>query len=272
MEPGGQDPDKIHSRALDPTAAAGGIVTVGNGPIAFKAAEVVDPYHVVQLADALDPADPPAEAVLLHPVVIVQGIAPELAVLGKGVGRTAGYLGGQVVFIKLEKLGFTPHVRAVKRHVDRHVADKFYAFFVGIIPQRVPLTEEQELQKGIEGDVVGKLTAEALQSVRPAQTNVLVLPFHPALHTEMRLERHKQGVVLKPLRVFCAEGGKGVGKQRNAALVRLAQNGKAALINRAVVHPLLVRAPEVLRDLAALEQLVADEQIQVDKIGIARKG
>ena len=92
VEPAGQHPHKAHSRALTPTAVLCGLVAVGHGPVALHPAEVVDAQHVEELRRTLDPADPPAVAVRLHALPVVQGIPPELSVRREGIGRDTGDL------------------------------------------------------------------------------------------------------------------------------------------------------------------------------------
>ena len=88
----------------------------------------------------------------------------------------------------------------------------------------------------------------------------------------MRLERHEQRVVSQPRGVLRAEGGKLRGVAFDPALIGPAQHGEAAHVDRAVVGALLVGAPEDVLDFAFLQQPVADQQIEIDVVGVARKG
>ena len=143
---------------------------------------------------------------------------------------------------------------------------------MGVGAQRVPLAEEEELQESVERDVARELAAVSLHGLRLAQTDILVLPLDPAAHAEMRLEGHEQRIVFQPRGVLRPEGGKFRGIALDPALIGLAQHGKAAHVDRAVVGALLVRAPEDVLDFAFLQQPVADQQIEINVVGVARKG
>ncbi len=134
--------DKVVPWPLDPFAAPGGLVPIGNGPVALKAPEMVDAQHVEHGELGLHAADPPGEAVLGHFVPAVDGVAPELAVGGEGVRRAPGHLNGHIVLVQLELAGVGPHVRAVAGDVDGHVANDGDPFFVGVLFQFSPLLEE----------------------------------------------------------------------------------------------------------------------------------
>ena len=122
-EPPGKDPQQVHPRPGHPMAAPGGGISIGDGPVPLKAPEVVQPQQVIQPPGTVHPADPPAEAVGLHGVPVVQGIAPQLAVGGEIVRRHPGHLLGHQVFVQLEAAGGRPHVGGVHGHVNGQVAD-----------------------------------------------------------------------------------------------------------------------------------------------------
>ena len=136
--------------------------------------------------------------------------------------------------------------------------------------ERVPLAIEQELQVGIEIDVVPQLTAVALQHLAaPAQTDVGIGPVDPRGHAEVLLDGHIQCVVAEPAGILGAEGRNGVGIALPAAFIRLAQHAEAALINAAVIDIARVAAPAAGRYLAFFEKPVLNQQVEVDKIGVA---
>ena len=103
---------------------------------------MVNADHVKELSRALHPANPPAKAIRFHAVIVIQGVAPQLAVLGEVVRRHAGDLRGYVALAQLEEMGLRPHIGGIHRHIDRQVADDLQPLGVDIVPQGVPLLEE----------------------------------------------------------------------------------------------------------------------------------
>ena len=81
--------DELHAGALDPLALAGGVVDGRDGPIALDAAEMVDADNVEVLSRRAQTAHPPGEAILLHALPVVDGVAPVLAVGVEPIGRAA---------------------------------------------------------------------------------------------------------------------------------------------------------------------------------------
>ena len=60
-------------------------------PVGDEAAEVVDPREVEERERARQPRDPPAVAAALQRRPVVERVAPQLALVGVGVGRRAGH-------------------------------------------------------------------------------------------------------------------------------------------------------------------------------------
>ena len=269
VEPGGQHAYQRHARTGLPAAPLGGGVAEGHGPVALKAPEVVDADHVEELLRPLDAADPPAEAVGLVGVPVVERVAPELAVLGEGVGRDAGDLLGHAVLVQLEVPGLGPDVGGVQGHVDGHVPDEADAPVVGVIPQRVPLAEEQELAEDPEIQVLGVAGPVGLYRLRPVQADGLVRPLGPAHHAEAGLHRHVEGVVLQPGGVFPPEGGHFLPQRLPPPLKGQPQHLEAVFIDLRVVHPGGVVAPVPVFDLGGTQELLLYQQVQVDEIGVA---
>jgi hypothetical protein len=128
----GEDVQQIQPRPLDPAAGFGGRRTVGHRPIAGEAPEMVNADHVIQSGGAVHPANPPAEAVPLHGVIIVERIAPKLAVLGEVVRRNTGHLCGNAPAVQTEHGSFRPDVSGVHSHIDRQVTDNAHAKAVDV--------------------------------------------------------------------------------------------------------------------------------------------
>ena len=132
VEPAGEDAQQIQPRPLDPTAVFGGLRAEGDCPIAGEAPEMVNADHVIQSGGAVHPADPPAEAVPLHGVIIVERIAPKLAVLGEVVRRNTGHLCGNAPAVQTEHGALRPDIGGVHGHIDRQVADNAHAKAVDV--------------------------------------------------------------------------------------------------------------------------------------------
>ena len=234
---------------------------------------MVDADHVIQLARAVDAADPPAEAVRLHHVPAIQRRAPELAVLAEIVGRDAADGGGDALVVHLEELGLGPHVGAVQGDVDGQVTDDLDVQAVEIRPQGRPLAEEQELDIDEQLHILPQFGAIFLQHLRGLpQAQSLVGPVGPGLHAEMTLAGHVQGIVLQPAAVLLPEGGHSLGVTLPAPLFGDGQHLEAAFVDLAVVHIPRLGAPLAAGDLALLQQTVGHQHVQVDKVGVSGKG
>ena len=232
---------------------------------------MVDADHVEEAAGALHPADPPAEAVGAHPVIVVQGVAPELAVGGKVVRRHAGHLGRHVALPQLEELRFRPHVGGVHGHIDGQVPDNLQPQGVDVVPQGVPLAVKEVLEVGEKVHVLPQLPPVALHRLRRSDPDIGVGPLQPALHAEVALHRHVQRVVGQP-RIL---PGKGLHRRPvpvPAPPEGPAQHGKPVFVDPAEVHMTGVAAPVDALQLGAFQQAVGDQQIQVDEVGVPGEG
>ena len=151
---------------------------------------MVDADDVVQLTGAIDAAYPPAEAVLPHTLPIVQRIAPQLAVGTEIVWRHAGHGLGNQRLVQLEEFRLRPHIGGVHSHIDGQIADDTDALRVDVVPQPVPLAEEQILQVDEELHVLLQQRAVLLHRAVLPQTDIIG-PLRPRLHTEIALAGHK---------------------------------------------------------------------------------
>ena len=234
---------------------------------------MVNADHIVELLRAADAADPPAVAVARHRFVVVQRIAPELTVGAEAVGRDAGDLNGDVVFVQLEHLGLCPHVGGVHRHIDGQVADDANAEGVDIVLERDPLAEKEKLNVGEQLHVVAQHAAVALDNRAVlAAANVLIVPLCPRLHAEVALERHEERVIRQPALVFLFKRCDVLAVARKAARLGLFKQRKAAFVDLAVVNIAGIVAPVAGVDLCARQELILDEQVEVDEVWVARKG
>ena len=83
-------PEKVEAGALFPGAALSRFRAGRHRPVGGKAAEMVDPDFVDEVHHAAEAVRPPLVVVRSHGLVIVKGIAPELAIGTEVIGRDAG--------------------------------------------------------------------------------------------------------------------------------------------------------------------------------------
>ncbi len=127
------------SRPADPAPAAGVGRARGRRPIGHEAAEVVDAREVEKVERACQTPHPPAVASPAQRRPVVDRVAPQLALVGVGVGRRPG------LHAVAEQLRVRAMVGAAGRHVDRHVADDAHAALRRVAAQRAPLALEAHL-------------------------------------------------------------------------------------------------------------------------------
>ena len=233
--------EEIQAGAGAPASVPGGFVAVGDGVIGVEAPEMVDAQRVVDGELEGDAAQPPLVAVLLHPLPVKEGVAPQLAVLGKAVGGTAGHLGGDAVPVQLELVRVGPHVGAVAGHVDGKVADDAHALAVGVGLEGAPLPEEQELHRLPEFHLPDQLLLCRGEGGGTAQADILG-PGEPGGPAVLVFQGHEQRVAVQPLRAVAKRliPVRGRGQQ---PLHRLFQHRVAGLVHQAVVYVFRVVPP-----------------------------
>jgi len=133
-------------RGLASTGLSGRSWPDTESPVIGKAAEMVDPNHVVELEGCAHPGLPPRETVGGMHIPTVERIAPKLAVLGEIIRRhTSDGQRPARTFIEFKKMRCRPGVRAVHGHEDWNVADDLQPPARGRCPYPAPLPEEQIL-------------------------------------------------------------------------------------------------------------------------------
>ena len=272
--------EELHAGALLPLAAPGGGGSGGNGPVGVEAPEMVDAQDVVDGQGVAHPADPPGIVGLFVVGPVVEGIAPQLAVGGKVVGGTACHPAGMAVGVHLKELAARPGVGGVGRYIDGHIPHDPDAVGVGVGLEGLPLLVELILHKGPETDLGGMGAAEFRQGglVVEAQGPG---PLLPVGHLLLLLDGHVQAVVGQPAVTAEGEavpvvgvGGVAAGDRTllQKGGVGLAQDGQPLFVQDAVVHLFGVAAPVGEGVVGAGEQSLRRQQVQVDEIGVARKG
>ena len=272
--------EQRHAGALLPLALPGGEGVGGDGPVGVKGTEVVDAQQVVQAQRVAHPADPPGVAGFGLGVPVIQGVAPQLAVGAEIVRRAARHPAGAALAVHLKQAAARPGVGRVGRDVDGNVAEDLHAPLVGVGLQGLPLAAELELYKGPEAQLIGGPLLQGGQSLGLAGAQ-RGGPLQPVGHVVLLFGGHVQAVVLQPAVVqkqkavvFVRIGGLAAGHRALALPHRVGgpQQGIAAVVQRGVVHPAGVGAKVGAADQVMGEQPFVHQPVQVDKIGVARKG
>ena len=120
----------------------GGGITVWNGIVFIKSAEVVDADHIVDFRLVSNTVYPPLVPGFFHVVPVEKRVSPKLTVSGKSIGWASGNFDWTKVFIKLEFFRVCPNVSAVIRNINRQIANNFYIIFFCICFLPVPLIEK----------------------------------------------------------------------------------------------------------------------------------
>ena len=263
---------KFHARPLHPFAAAGVLCAVWNAPVAFQAAEMVDPQHVVKPRGTRDPVHPPAIAIRAHLIPAVERIAPKLTVRAEGIRRNACHRGGRVRFIQLEVLRPCPNVRGIHGDINGQVADQLHVVRSRIRLERIPLAIEQVLHKGQEFHIRAEALPPGLNGFRLAQADVRILPLCPGAHAKVLLERHEQRIIRQPCSIFFRKRCGLRTEVRICPVKRPAQHGQAGGVNLPVIHARRVIPPVHSGNLLRCEKPLFHKGVKVDQVRVPREG
>ena len=183
--------------------------------------------------------------------------------------------------VQLEQLAAHPGVYRVGRDVDGHIPQDLDPLGVGIGLDLLPLLAEHVLQKLPEADLLRVFGGVAGQGLPVAQA-VLPRPLGPGLHLLLRLDGHVEGVIVQPVLIGQCEGVVIVGVVGPAAVpagaagrpggIGRTQQRIADVVDGAVVDAAGVRAEVGLLQLLGGQQALLAQSLQVDEIGVARKG
>ena len=262
---------------FDPAAIDGGRAGCRNLPAGGKAAKVIDPHQVGAGQFMPQPRDPPGKAVALHRLPVVQRIAPALAGGREVVGRHAGHDDRLARCIEPEQRLVCPAVGRVMGDEDRQVADQPHTARGGVLPQGLPLSLEAPLHKALELDLAGQCNAGGGQC-RLVAACMTVGPLRPAgdaARGVVRIERHKECVIIEPVRVRVAERGQigtvgGAGAQREAG-AGLAQTAHAPRNHAREIHAVGAQASG-LGQRAAVEPAALGQRFERDQQRRSGKG
>ena len=201
----------------------------------------------------------------------VQRIAPYLSVSRETVRRTTSDLCGTVLFIQLEHFRLCPNIAAIRRHIDRHIANNQNVLIVGIFLQRTPLLIELKLQILLELYFKVQLFAVVVQSRSIVHTDIL-RPLGPTCSSKEFPQRHKQGVIIQPPEILSAESIECRIFANVATFISLVQQRKTVFIEGFVVYLGRITAKVHRITLFTGQHTFLNQSIQADKIGAASKG
>src|SRR5215469_13809464 len=139
--------EQVSSWSFYPAAVRGSLVSCGNFPVGFEAAEVIDAYNVVEPQGCLKTIDPPFVAGGSELFPVVDGISPQLTRGAEIIWGHARHLGRIPSRIQRKKFAICPDIGAVMSNVNRNVADDRHAMSVRVSAQCLPLAEEFKLPK-----------------------------------------------------------------------------------------------------------------------------
>src|SRR5208337_4252538 len=116
-----------------------------NLPVGLKAAEMIEAHHIEKRERSTKALDPPSVSAGGQQVPAINRIPPKLSGGAEIIRRHAGDHGRAALIVEIEKIGMSPHVRAVVRNIDRDVAHETDAALLAINLEMLPLLEEFEL-------------------------------------------------------------------------------------------------------------------------------
>ena len=272
--------EQLHARALLPAPVAGRRLPCRDGPVGVKATEVVDAQDVIDGQRVADAQDPPRIAGAAVVVPVVERVAPQLAVGGKVVRRAACNAAGLALSVCLKQLTARPGVSGVGGDINGNIAHDGDALLLGVGVQGAPLAVKLILQERPELDLPGVFGLEFSQRLRltHAQGAGPLLPVH---HAVGLLDGHVQAVVGQPVAAQKLEAVPVVGVGRLVAghralfqevRVGFAQHSEALFVEGAVVHMSRVAAPVDSSVVLFGQQAVGGQQVQINKVGVAREG
>src|SRR3954468_8790978 len=106
---------------------------------------MIDAHQVKEFERPAHAIDPPFEIGGAQLLPVVKRIAPELARLGKIIGRHTRDHDRLSLFIKLKEFGMLPKVCGIMRDKNGQVSDDTDVALARVISQRVPLSKKKKL-------------------------------------------------------------------------------------------------------------------------------
>ena len=144
---------------------------------------MVDPHFIDQGQGVAEALDPPVVSVFCHCLVIVEGVAPELAFGTEIVRRHAGHTPGISCLIEVEQVLMGPAVGAVVGDEHGDIPQDRDAVVMGIDAHVLPLTVYDVLKEAVMIDRTGQFLPVAGTGRIFVAGNVF-RPFGPGLSFE----------------------------------------------------------------------------------------
>ena len=198
---------------------------------------------------------------------VVEGISPVLSHLGKGIRRYACNGGGKKVFVQLEELGVSPHLGGIGRDVDGQIPQDGDILVVGIGLEGAPLPEKVVLKEDLEVDLIGQLSAAAVQCVGLSAPDRIRPLIQRLAKTVM--ERAEEGVVGEPARLRLQESS--TGRPVAVAGPSPAEKGQSGGVEPCVVHMVRIGAASA-GELLPGKQPQRRKVLQIQKPRVSGKG
>src|SRR5215813_1745649 len=189
--------EKVGARPFLPPAVDRRSFARRDGPIFFKAAEMIKPEDVHRGERMAESLYPPPIAALLRHVPAVNRITPQLARLAEIIRRDARDQRRKAFIIEVEEMAVGPDVGAVMRDEDRSVADDLDPMFVGVAGEAEPLLEKEELVELLRADFYRMILAEKVHGLVFAVAQVGI-PFRPLTAVVRVLDRAVCRVIFQP--------------------------------------------------------------------------
>ena len=155
-----QRTEQRHARALDPLAVLSRLITIRYRIISFKSPEMIHPERVVQVEAVADPVNPPLEACYSMLLPVIQRISPQLPCRAECIWRHACNAGRISILIILKQLPVCPHIRGIRRTVNRDISQDLYTPDSCVVMNLLPLLPELHLHKRMKSDLVLMLSGE----------------------------------------------------------------------------------------------------------------
>src|SRR5262245_35378516 len=193
--------EKVGARPFLPPAVDRRSFARRDGPIFFKAAEMIQPEDVNRRERLAESLYPPTIAAFFHHVPAVNRIPPQLARLAEIIRRDARDQRRRAFIIEVEEMAVGPDVGAVVRDEDRGVADDPDPMFVGVAGEVEPLFEKEELVELLRADFDRMVLAEKMHGFVFAVAQVGI-PFRPLPAVVLVLDRAvRRAIFLPPTRL-----------------------------------------------------------------------
>src|SRR5262245_46401638 len=269
--------EKVGARPFLPPAVDRRSFARRDGPIFFKAAEMIKPEDVHRGERMAESLYPPTIAAFLHHVPAVNRITPQLARLTEVIRRDARDQRRRAFIFEVEEMTVGPDVGAVVRDEDRGVADDLDPMFVCVAGEAEPLLEKEELVELLRADFGRMVLAEKMHGFVFAVAQVGI-PFRPLPAVVLVLDRAVRRVIFQPPTRLPYERQIFIFRLVRSVLdkvgVSLLKHCAFEFDHPPVINRIWRRRWEFRRavEVALIQQPVGDQRLQTDQQRVSREG